>query len=185
MRSMRTYSAAAVAVLLAGAGCETPTETPVGEALAGLSPGFDMSAAASVPFLATFSGEARFDPPQAPTRALFEGSGRGTHLGATINAGVLAPLVFVPSSECELGVGIPHTHMETLTAANGDQLILEMIDLACPVDQTFMVFRGTGNWTVVGGSGRFADASGSGTVVGGGNFIEGAFEFSLTGEITY
>jgi hypothetical protein len=49
----------------------------------------------------------------------------------------------------------------------------------------FMVFRRTGNWTVVDGSGRFADASGSGTVVGGGKFIEGAIEFSLTGEITY
>ena len=99
--------------------------------------------------------------------------------------GVLAPLDFVPVPECPLGVGIPHTHMETLTAANGDQLILEMIDLACPIDQTFMVFRGTGNWTVVDGTGRFADASGSGTVVGRGNFINGVFEFSLAGGITY
>jgi hypothetical protein len=178
---MRICLATALAVLFAAAGCETRTESPVGL----ISPGFDVNAGETVPFSATFSGEAKFDPPAAPTRALFEGSGEATHLGTTINEGVLAPLDFVPVPECPLGVGIPHTHLETLTAANGDQLFLEMDDLACPIDQTFMRFRGTGDWTVVDGSGRFADASGFGTVVGVGDFIEGTFEFSLTGELTY
>lgn len=183
MRSRHLSFLAALAVLLAGTGCEIPTDSRVGDT----SPVLAITPGETVPFSGMFSGEARFDPPgaPAPTRALFEGTGRATHLGATINSGVLAPLDFVPVSECELGVGIPHTHMETLTAANGDQLVLEMIDLACPVDQTFMVFRGTGNWTVVDGTGRFADASGAGTAVGGGNFIEGVFEFSVTGEISY
>jgi hypothetical protein len=177
---MRTCLATVLAVVFAGAGCDTRTESPV----SAMSPAFDINRE-SVPFFGTFSGKARFDPPAAPTRALFEGTGRASHMGATLNAGVLAPLNFVPVSECALGVGIPHTHLETLTAANGDQLFLEMIDLACPVDQTFMRFHGEGNWTVVDGSGRFANASGSGTVTGDGDFIEGVFEFSLTGELTY
>lgn len=177
---MRTCLATALAVLFTAAGCDTRTESPV----SAVSPAFAVNRE-SVPFSGTFSGEARFDPPVAPSRALFQGTGRATHLGATVNAGVLAPLNFVPVPECTLGVGIPHTHLETLTAANGDQLLLEMIDLACPVDQTFMRFHGVGNWTVVGGSGRFADASGSGTVTGDGDFIEGVFEFSLSGKLAY
>jgi len=177
---MRNCLTAALVVVLAGGGCDTPTDGPLGA----ITPAFDLGRE-TVPFTGTLSGKARFDPPAAPTRALFEGSGQATHLGATINLGELAPLQFVPTAECALGVGIPHTHMETLTAANGDRLVLEMIDLACPIDQTFMRFRGTGNWTVVDGSGRFADASGSGTAEGGGDFIAGVFEFTLTGEITY
>jgi len=169
-----------LAIVFAGAGCETRTESPVSV----IGPAYDINRA-SVPFSATFSGVARFDPPAAPTRALFDGSGEATHLGATVNMGVLAPLQFVPTPECALGVGIPHTHLETLTAANGDQLYLEMIDLACPVDQTFMRFKGTGTWTVVDGSGRFADASGSGTAAGEADFIEGVYEFSLDGRLTY
>ena len=138
-----------------------------------------------VPFLATFSGEARFDPPEAPTQILFNGSGYAAHLGNTTNVGVLAPIAFVPTTECALGVGIPHINMETFTAANGDQLVLEMKDLACPIDYSFLIFRGTGNWTVVHGTGRFAGATGSGTVVGGGDFVRGVFEIFLEGEISY
>lgn len=177
---MRAYLATTLVILFTGVGCETRTESPV----SAITPAFDINGR-NVPFSATFSGKARFDPPSAPTRALFDGSGEATHLGATTNMGVLAPMQFVPVPDCALGVGIPHTHLETLTAANGDQLLLEMIDLACPVDQTFMRFHGTGNWTVVGGSGRFADASGSGTAVGEGDFIKGEYEFSLDGEIAY
>jgi len=177
---MRTHLATALVVLFATAGCEIRTESPV----SAISPALDINRG-SVPFSATFSGEARFDPPAAPTRAIFEGSGEATHLGTTVNMGVLAPLTFVPVPECALGVGIPHTHLETLSAANGDQLSLEMIDLACPDDQTFMRFHGTGNWTVTGGSGRFADATGSGTAAGHADFIEGVFEINLDGQLTY
>jgi hypothetical protein len=178
---MRSHVAIALTVVFAGAACESPTATEVDV----VSARFDIVTGENVPFLGSFSGQASFDSPTAPTKAFFEGSGIATQLGATVNAGVLEPLVFVPVPECELGVGIPHTHLETLTGANGDQLLLEMIDLACPIDETFLVFRGTGNWTVIGGSGRFAEVSGSGTAVGGGNFIDGVFEFRLTGSLTF
>jgi len=142
-----------------------------------------------VPFSATFSGDARFDPapPEVATQILFNGSGYATHLGSTTNVGVLAPiaLVPVPTTDCELGLGIPHINMETFTSANGDQLVLEMNDLACPVDDSFLIFRGTGHWKVVHGTGRFAGASGSGTVVGGGDFVRGVFEIFLEGRIAY
>ena len=180
---MRTRLAMALTALLAGAACETPTERPT-EALAGPAFGSGLSAT-EVPFMASLSGEVRFDPPENPVQALFEGSGEASHLGAARNEGVAGPLTPVPTADCALGFGIPNTHLETLTAANGDQLMLELIDLACPVDPTFTVFQGTGHWTVIGGSGRFSDASGSGTTEGLADFAQGQFEIGLTGRISY
>lgn len=88
----RTCLATTLAVLFTAAGCETPTESPVDV----ISPGYHIASAETVPFSGTFSGKAKFDPPAAPTRALFEGTGQATHLGATLNMGVLAPLDSVP-----------------------------------------------------------------------------------------
>lgn len=146
--------------------------------IATATPVFAQSVA--VPFHGTFSGSAWFD---SATTARFEGTGTLTHLGSSTNIGVLAPLIPMDTTECEAGWGIPHVNIETLTAANGDQLVLQMNDLACPV--AVNVFRGTGAWQVIRGTGRFSNASGWGTVIGGGDFNLGIFEFSLSGRITY
>ena len=47
------------------------------------------------------------------------------------------------------------------------------------------VFQGTGFWHVFSGTGRFADATGTGTVRGGANFNLGVFEITLTGQLAY
>jgi hypothetical protein len=47
-----------------------------------------------------------------------------------------------------------------------------------------MQFRGTGTWVVTGGTGRFSDATGSGTITGGANFITQMFTFEMSGTIT-
>ena len=134
----------------------------------------------NVPFQASFAGLAWFD---SPTSAVFQGIGQASHLGRSTNSGYLAPLIPILTSECEAGWGIPHINEETLTAANGDQLVLIMMDLACPIAPN--VFRGTGSWFVSHGTGRFSDATGSGIASGGGDFNLGTFEFTLTGSIAY
>src|SRR5439155_27166026 len=51
-----------------------------------------------------------------------------------------------------------------LSGANGDQLVIESDDLACPVGPTSM--HGTGHWHVVRGTGRFSGATGEGSFDG-------------------
>jgi len=169
MHISKSVGASSLAVLLL-------TITPLG------MPNFAFAAEATyVPFKATFSGNAYFT---SETTAEFHGTGAATHLGQSMNFGILAPLIPMDTNECEAGWGIPHTNTETLTAANGDLLVLEMNDLACPTS-TPNVFEGTGFWNVIYGTGRFADAKGWGAVKGGGDFNLGIFKITMIGEIAY
>ena len=141
------------------------------------APGFVSLALADVelvPFNGTFSGSAFF---MSEANVIFQGAGEVTHLGLTTNAGDLS-LFPADSDGC-----IPNINVETLTAANGDELVLVMEDIACPVEPG--VFQGTGFWHVFSGTGRFADATGTGTVRGGANFNLGVFEITLTGQLAY
>ena len=92
----------------------------------------------------------------------YTGTGNASHLGKTS---------YVSSS------GL-FTFTETLTAANGDTLTL--VDNITIVSST----QATGVWTVTGGTGRFAGATGSGTSLtthtGG-----VAFTQTWTGSISY
>jgi len=79
--------------------------------------------------------------------------------------------------------GFANKNVETLTAANGDKLMLTgPHDVGCPIRPG--VVHGTGDWTVTGGTGRFAGATGQGTFDGGANFNTGTFSFQLTGTIS-
>lgn len=72
---------------------------------------------------------------------------------------------------------------ETLTAANGDTLTIlcdQVLEEVSPG-----VFRGTDTWTVIGGTGRFSNASGSGTGETHVNLNLGTFTKQMTGSITY
>ena len=75
------------------------------------------------------------------------------------------------------------TLTETFTAANGDTLTIlcnQVIEEISPG-----VFHGTDTWTVIGGTGRFSDATGSGT---GHTYVDlnaGTFTKELTGVIAY
>jgi len=129
----------------------------------------------SVPFAASFSGSAWFT---SETTVTFDGVGTATYLGSSSNDGTIV-IVGPPDAEgC-----LPNINTEVLVAANGDELQIEMVDIACPVAPPLPIFHGTGNWTVIGGTGRFAGVSGSGTVDGNGNFVTGTFAFTLTGSL--
>jgi hypothetical protein len=133
----------------------------------------------AVPFSASFAGAAIAAPDFSSVT--FSGSGHATQLGVSTSAGYLV-LTAAPSP---CAGGVPNDQYETFTAANGDTLSIISTDVGCPVDATGFRFHGTGNWTVTGGTGRFSDATGSGTLEGHADFLAGTFSFDLTGSIAY
>jgi hypothetical protein len=131
-----------------------------------------------VPFEARLSGTAAFT---SPTTVEFHGTGHATHLGRIVGSGVA--ILGPPTGNCPDGApGIPNVHTETLTAANGDELVIRMVNVGCPTGP--FTFRGTGHWTVLGGTGRFRDATGQGTNEGRADFESNTFELALRGTLS-
>ena len=129
-----------------------------------------------VPFRASYSGTAAFT---SATTALFTGTGIASHLGRSTNVNNITVL----SGPVSCPGGFANKNVETLTAANGDKLMLTgPHDVGCSIRPG--VVHGTGDWTVTGGTGRFAGATGQGTFDGGANFNTGTFSFQLTGTIS-
>ena len=130
-----------------------------------------------VPFRASYSGTAAFN--STTGTALFTGTGIASHLGLSTNENHIT--VTGPDTSCP--GGFANKNVETLTAGNGDKLMLTgPRDVGCPTRPG--VVHGTGDWTVTGGTGRFAGATGQGTFVGGADFNQGTFSFQLTGTIS-
>ena len=77
--------------------------------------------------------------------------------------------------------GVANTNVETLTAANGDTLTITSADVACPTGPG--EYHGTGHWVVTGGTGRFSDARGDGSLDGISDFGAGTFVVCLTGAV--
>jgi hypothetical protein len=125
----------------------------------------------SVPIKATFSGSATTDG----SVSSFAGSGQSSHLGRIMTVG--QAVLEGPSTSC--AGGIANVNEETLTAPDGSTLTIRSDDVACPIG-TYR-FHGTGSWVVVGGTGRFAKAAGSGSFDGSADFIAGTFTITLDG----
>ncbi len=103
-------------------------------------------------------------------------SGQATHLGLFTETGELT-LVPDPNNPTRLlasGSG-------TFTAANGDQLEALIEDGALDI----ATGEATGVFRFIGGTGRFADASGTGNFVISQNLVTGAFEITAVGTINY
>ena len=137
-----------------------------------------------VPFKAVLTGTADWNLDLA-TSPRFQGTGTVTHMGLTANEGIAYLDGLIETNACESGVGLPNMQTEVLTASNGDELVFEIVDLACQDPNDFFVFHGNGTWQVTGGTGRFANASGSGTMEGRADFAAGIFDCTLVGEVTY
>jgi hypothetical protein len=131
-----------------------------------------------VPFKAQLSGTVAFT---SPTTVEFHGQGQATYLGQFVGAGV-AILDPPTGTSCPGGMpGIPNVHTETLTAANGDRLVLRAVDVACPTGP--FTFHGTGHWTVLGGTGRFEGVTGEGRIEGDADFETSTFALTMTGTL--
>jgi hypothetical protein len=138
----------------------------------GLTPA---SAKEQVPFKAHLSGSLSFTD---ESHIQLTGTGEASHLGRITNSSTVA---IVGPAACEGGFAVQS--VETLTAANGDQLTWTVDDEACPT-ATPGVYRISGAYTVVGGTGRFAGATGQGTIDCLGDFVNGTFDFTVTGTIS-
>jgi hypothetical protein len=152
----------------------------VGAVIAGLAALAPAQAADSgVPITIRLSGTAVYT---SETTVQFDGAGTATHLGQVTDHGLAVLSAPVPG--CPGGaLGLPSDHIETITAANGDTLVLRLTSFACPSGPNSV--RCSGTWIVIDGTGRFADASGSGRCEGGADFGSNTFAGTLTGTIRY
>jgi len=141
-----------------------------------LAVGARADAGGQVPFSASFSGTIAFT---SPSTTHHDGSGQATHMGLTTDSG---SVILSPPDDAGC---YPNFNTETLTAANGDQLVLQWHDRACPIGPTS--FHSNGQWVVVGGTGRFADETGGGSFSGEADFgpglSPGTFRLTFTGTL--
>jgi len=134
-------------------------------------------ASSSLPFGG--SGAGTFS--MTATTVTLTGTGNFEHMGLTT---ISATATMTGVASCG---GFTATEQDVYTAANGDAINLAISDVICSTSSPG-VFQVTGSFTVAGGSGRFADASGSGTIQGTATFVtatSGTFSESTTGTISY
>jgi hypothetical protein len=132
------------------------------------------AAQVQVPFYIGIAGTAGFT---GPGTGAYDGTGSGTHLGNSKVHGDIQ--VTVAPNGCG---GFTAQHSDTITAANGDQLYLQIIEDACPVATGS--FHCTGTYSVTGGTGRFANATGNGVFDGLVDFTQGRFQATYSGQIS-
>ena len=144
------------------------------------APGASADPGPSIPFMVSVTGSAQLT---SQTTGTFAGSGTASHMGAISNGGGVTAFFDQPSDTCPNGFRSVNT--ETFTAANGATLSIQSADVTCPVGpQSPGQFRGTGQWRVTGGTGRFSSTTGQGTYSGFADFTGQTFAFRFTGELS-
>jgi hypothetical protein len=116
----------------------------------------------------------------SPSTAVTAGTGNATHLGRITSEG---NLTIVGEAGCvDNEVGFSAEMQDTFTAANGDILTTAITMQLCPIAPG--IYHGVGTYVVTGGTGRFANATGSGVFDGTGNFNTGTIICALNGTIS-
>ena len=137
--------------------------------------GFSVWAGGQVPFKASFSTEFTSVAAYPLVYVQVAGAGQASHLGST--------LIGSTDQIVDLSTGIV-TATYWLTAANGDQLAVSLLVHATFVPDGLAI---SGGWTALGGTGRFANATGGGDLEGFATFTgpdTGVDHFQMTGFIS-
>ena len=135
------------------------------------------SASQNLPFRLGDEGTITFT---SQTTATTAGTGNATHMGRIASDGNLA---IVGAASCiDNEVGFAAEMQDTFTAANGDKVMTAITMQLCPIAPG--IYHGVGTYVVTGGTGRFANATGSGVFDGTGNFNTGTIICALTGTIS-
>jgi hypothetical protein len=133
------------------------------------------SADDQVPLRAAYTSNMTFT---SQTTMTLVGEGHATQLGHATNAGSVA---VVGAAPCD--GGFIAVNDDTLTAANGDSISIEITETVCPVGPG--IYSGTGTFVVLGGTGRFAGATGGGDWAGTGDFNVATVTCNLNGTISH
>ena len=116
-----------------------------------------------------------------PVRANTTSSGTATHLGLCTTIGVVN---FTPANDPDHPGRLLSSGTGTITAANGDTLLIELNGVLDPTPgSTTAIDRPVFHF--VGGTGRFANATGKADGVVVLNVLTGAFEITMVGNIDY
>jgi hypothetical protein len=135
------------------------------------------SASENLPFRLGDEGTITFTSPSTATTA---GTGNATHLGRITSDG---NLTIVGEASCiDNEIGFSAEMQDTFTAANGDIVTTAITMQLCPIAPG--IYHGIGTYVVTGGTGRFANATGSGVFDGTGNFNTGTIICALRGTIS-
>jgi hypothetical protein len=134
-------------------------------------------------FEGRFSGAFTITSTTPTTKATITATGNYEHLGKTTFLGLAT---MTGGSECG---GFTATEQETFTAANGDQIFATGADVACSTSNPNVIHL-TDSTTITGGTGRFANASGSFTTqvdatAASPTATTGTLSGTSTGTITY
>jgi hypothetical protein len=158
--SMRTAAASLGVLALVGTGL-------VGQA---------QSAAASTTthFHAAWTGSVKV---VLPNTFVFDLAGPSDPMGATSTHAVAT----VNGLGLSCLAGLANTNVVTITAADGT-LTLTSLDVGCPTGVG--TFHGTGDYTVTGGTGRYAGATGEGTLNGHANILTSTADITADGTLT-
>jgi hypothetical protein len=167
IHSLKTKRCIALVILLV---------TMVTVGVVGLAPA--TAGNAQVPFKAHITGAPAWT---SPTTVVTHGTGTATGVGRFVNSGDI--VVDAPSGTCANGTpAYPTVQIETLTAANGDQLVLRMLVVVCEIAPDS--WEGAGTWSVVSGTGRFEGMTGHGTVNGLCKFVPPDCDIDFVGTIS-
>jgi hypothetical protein len=146
--------------------------------LSGLAGTTASASSTARPFQASVSGAVA---PSTATTYVATGAGWASHLGSV---GTYVANGVVVTADPDVGT---ETVVETaaIVAANGDTLTL-LVHLTFETSETSDgAAVGTGTWTAIGGTGRFAGATGSGTAATHLDRDREVFTTDLTGTIGY
>ena len=165
-----TLLASLMISVLSGCGGDSPTNA------AGVR-GVALSVGASHERPLSGSCETSFAPPTLPPPPIIRQVDQGTctlsHLGRT---------AFYAVQDIDPVAGTQQSVEITFTAANGDILRASSVGTNAPSGPG-VAFRAT--MTFTGGTGRFANATGSAHVDGAASFVTNSASFELVGGLTY
>jgi hypothetical protein len=128
-----------------------------------------------VPFTASFDTQFQINSPPPILHLTVQGEGRASHMGSSET--------FTNNQVVNVMTGAS-TATYTVIAANGDTVVFDDVFTTAPTSDG-VTFAGT--YTIVGGTGRFAGATGSGSVTGSAQFTGpdvGVGEFTFVGTIS-
>ena len=141
-------------------------------------------AATQVPFEAHFSGAMHLSNSPGGFPVNVGGIGDASYLGHSSNSAHVIQLNEANSSCPATGFVVLNTGILRSTQDNNDQIYVAITDHPCPVAGRPNVYSGTDSYTVTGGTGRFAGATGGGSFTGTGNFNNLTFTYTFSGTIT-